>query len=52
MEITTELVKHLAVLSKLKFTDEEIENFKGEFAKTLSYVDELQKIDTSKVKST
>ncbi|MGD9900985.1 MAG: Asp-tRNA(Asn)/Glu-tRNA(Gln) amidotransferase subunit GatC [Spirochaetales bacterium] len=52
MEITTKLVKHLANLSKLEFTDEEIENFKGEFAKTLSYVDTLQKIDTNRVKST
>jgi len=50
MEIKRELVEHLASLSRLKFTDEELENFKQEFAKTLEHVNELQKIDTKGVK--
>ncbi len=41
MEITTDLVKHLMSLSRLNFNDDEIENFKEEFAKTLSQIDEL-----------
>ncbi len=49
MEITTDLVKHLATLSRLKFTDAEIESFKDEFAKTLEHVEEIAKVDTSEV---
>ncbi len=49
MEITTELVNHLAELSRLEFTQEETENFKQEFAKTLSQVDKLASADLSKV---
>ena len=51
MEITTELVKHLAELSRLNFNDEEIENFKFEFEKTLANIDELQTVDTNNVKN-
>ena len=51
MEITTELVKHLAELSRLNFNDEEIENFKSEFKKTLKNIDELQTVDTKNVKN-
>lgn len=49
MEITTELVKHLANLSRLKFTDKEIEGFKKEFEQTLLHVEAISKVDTSKV---
>jgi aspartyl-tRNA(Asn)/glutamyl-tRNA(Gln) amidotransferase subunit C len=52
MEITTKLVKDLANLSRLSFTEQEFEAFKQEFAKTMEHVDTLAKIDTSKVKST
>ena len=51
MEITTDLVKHLANLSRLNFSDEEIENFKAEFAKTLNQIDELQTVDTKDVET-
>lgn len=49
MEITTELVNHLAELSRLQFSPEETENFKQEFAQTLSQVDKLNNADLSKV---
>lgn len=49
MEITTELVNHLAELSRLEFNPEETENFKQEFAQTLSQVDKLSKADLSRV---
>ena len=49
MEITSELVNHLADLSRLEFTQEERENFKQEFAKTLEQVDKLSQADLSKV---
>ena len=51
MEITTELVKHLADLSRLNFSDEEIENFKNEFSRTLANIDELQSVDTTNVQN-
>ena len=50
MEITTELVKHLATLSRLEFNDEELENFKREFAQTLEKVDQIEKCDLTGVK--
>ena len=49
MEITTELVKHLANLSRLNFNEDEIENFKKEFTQTLNQIDELQSVDTENV---
>lgn len=51
MEITTDLVKHLAQLSRLNFNEEEIENFKSEFEKTLENIDVLQSVDTTNVQS-
>lgn len=49
MEITTELVNHLAELSRLEFDEKEIENFKGEFEQTLKYIDEISSVDISGV---
>lgn len=49
MEITTELVNHLATLSRLKFNEAELKNFKQEFAKTLEQVDKIEKADLSKI---
>ena len=49
MEITTDLVKHLANLSRLNFSEEEIVNFKEEFTKTLQQIDELQSVNTENI---
>ena len=51
MEITTKLVNHLAELSRLEFSEEETENFKNEFAKTLEQIEKLESADTSKVET-
>jgi len=51
MKITTELVKHLANLSRLNFSETELEEFKNEFAKTLNQIDELQSVDTTNVET-
>lgn len=51
MEISTELVNHLAELSRLEFTAEETENFKNEFAKTLNQIETLEKADTTNVQT-
>lgn len=47
MEITKKIVEHLAHLSRLNFTESELENFKQEFEKTMKHVDELEKVDTT-----
>lgn len=49
MEITTELVNHLAELSRLEFSTEQTEHFKTEFSKTLEQMETLAKVDTSNV---
>ena len=51
MEITTDLIKHLANLSRLNFTDNELENFKDEFKRTLEQIDELQGVDTENIET-
>ena len=51
MEITTELVNHLAELSRLEFSHEETENFKNEFAKTLNQIEALEKADTTNIET-
>ena len=49
MEITTELVNHLAELSRLEFDEKQTENFKTEFAQTLQQMETLAKVDTTAV---
>ena len=51
MEITTELVKHLASLSRINFSKSEIEEFKTDFAKTLNQINELQSVDTTNIET-
>ena len=47
MEITTNLVKHLADLSRLEFDEQETENFKQEFANILKQVDKMSDADVN-----
>ena len=49
MEITEKDIKHLASLSRLEFSDDEIEKFSSEFASIIDYVNQLQKVDTTNV---
>lgn len=49
MEITNELIDHLANLSRLEFTSEEKESFKKDFASIIGYVDLLSNVDVSNV---
>lgn len=49
MEITTELVNHLAELSRLEFNEQETENFKHEFAQTLEHMNKLNVVNTTDV---
>lgn len=45
-------VLKLAALSKLRLSDEEIENLRGELSEILSYVEQLNDVDTSGLKPT
>ena len=49
MEITDELVEHLANLSRLEFNKEEKENFKKDFSNIINYINQIEKIDVSDV---
>ena len=51
MEITTELVNHLAELSRLEFSETETENFKNEFKKTLNQIEALERVNTENVEA-
>lgn len=48
-KITKQEVKHIADLSRLKFTDEEIEVYTEQLGNILSYMDKLNEVDTTKV---
>lgn len=52
MPITKEEIKHLAQLSRLKLTDAEIIKFGGELEAILNYINQLNEVDTTKVKPT
>ena len=45
-------VKHVAKLAKLKLADGDIDKFSEQLSKIISYVKELEKVDTSKTEPT
>ena len=47
--ITKDQVKHIAELTRLKLTEEEVNKYQKELAKILDYVGQLQKIDTKDI---
>ncbi len=47
-----EEVVHIAEISKLEFTDEELDTFAVDFSDTMDLIDRIKNIDTSKVKAT
>ena len=49
MEITENELKHLANLSRLEFSDDELAKFSSDFSEIVNYVNQLQKVDTSQV---
>lgn len=49
MELTKELINHIAELAHLKLTDEEIKKFQKELSQILDYVNQLNEVDTSNV---
>ncbi|WP_290032957.1 Asp-tRNA(Asn)/Glu-tRNA(Gln) amidotransferase subunit GatC [Ligilactobacillus cholophilus] len=52
MKITKEEVRKIAELSKLEFTDEELEMFTSQIEEIMNMSHQLSKIDTTNVKPT
>ncbi len=49
MILTTEQVRKIAALARIKLTDEEVEKFRKELSVVLDYVSELEKVNTDGV---
>jgi len=52
MKITTREVEHVARLSKLELSQEELTMMTGQLDEILSYVDKLEELDTSSIAPT
>jgi len=52
MSITREEIKHIAELSRLELSEEEIIKFGGQLDSILKYVSQLKEVDTKKVEPT
>lgn len=50
--ITTTDVRHLAQLSNLQLSDEEVDSLRGDLQNILGYIDQLGELDTSGVEPT
>lgn len=50
VQISKDDVRHLATLSALALTDEEVDSLRGDIANILSYIEQLSELDTSGVK--
>ena len=48
-ELTKEEILHLAKLANLSLTDEEIQKFSKQLTETITYVKNLEELDTGKV---
>lgn len=49
MRVTTDDVRHIASLARLRFSAAEQERLAGELSRILDYVDQLGELDTSEV---
>lgn len=45
--ITTDDVRHLAQLSNLQISDDEVDNLRGDLENILGYIEQLSELDTS-----
>ena len=52
MKITTEAVKHVEKLCRLRLTDEEQKKFTEQLTKILTYMDKLNELNTENVEPT
>ena len=49
MRVTTDDVRHIASLARLRFSEDEQERLAGDLSRILDYVDQLDELDTSAV---
>ncbi|PKL82974.1 MAG: Asp-tRNA(Asn)/Glu-tRNA(Gln) amidotransferase GatCAB subunit C [Ignavibacteriae bacterium HGW-Ignavibacteriae-3] len=49
MSVTRKEVEHIAQLARLRFKDDELENFTHQLNEILSYVEKLNELDTDNV---
>ncbi len=49
MAVNREDVEHIAELARLRFSEEELNNFTGQLNDILAYVDKLNELDTENV---
>ena len=49
MSVTRKDVEHIAELARLKFKDEELENFTSQLNEILEYMEKLNELDTDNV---
>ncbi|MGQ5708913.1 Asp-tRNA(Asn)/Glu-tRNA(Gln) amidotransferase subunit GatC [Lactobacillus sp. LL6] len=52
MEITEETIKHVATLSRLEFSDDEIGKFTEQMSSIINMADQLSEVDTEGVPET
>lgn len=52
MRISAKEVEHIAMLARLKLTDEEKELFSEQLSKILDYIEKLNELDTEQVEPT
>lgn len=52
MQITREMIDHVAALARLSFAEEELEGFTAQLNEILQYVEKLNELDTSAVEPT
>jgi aspartyl-tRNA(Asn)/glutamyl-tRNA(Gln) amidotransferase subunit C len=52
MKITREEVEHVALLARLKFSEDEIHRFTSQLNRILEYMDQLERLDTTAVDPT
>lgn len=52
MEITEELIKHVAELSRLEFSDDEVETYTKQMNSIINMANELSEVDTEGVEET
>lgn len=50
--ISKEEVRHIASLAKLKFSEEEIDEFANKFSEVLTYVEKLNEVNTENIEPT
>jgi len=48
-EIKEDLIRHIALISRIELTDEQVSRFGRQFADILAYVDKLKELDTQGV---